>query len=460
MSLWTAQDIVKATNGQCFQSFEVNGISIDTRTLEEGDFFIALAGENGDGHGFVKTAFEKGAAGALVSQAVEGPHILVPDTLKGLEGMGLYARNRATQAKRIAVTGSVGKTGTKEMLKLVLGDQGKTTGSVASYNNHWGVPLTLARMPQDTEYGVFEIGTNHAGEIRPLAQMVAPHVALITTVVESHAGYFKSLQDILQEKMSIFEGVVPGGAVVINRDNPFYEEMKAFAKSQNIQHIYSFGAHATADCRLISADILPTQSHVTISLLGRTISYTLPIPGQHWVANSLAVLLAAHLVGADTEKAAQSLKKMTPPKGRGTRHEIALGASQFLLIDESYNASPASMRAAIAVLGMMPPQGQGRRIAVIGDMRELGEIADDRHAALFEPLQEAHVDLVYCCGPHMKKLAERLSPEMLALHHEVSAGLIEPLLNDLRDGDVVMVKGSLGTRMAPIVEALLGVGEL
>ena len=458
MSLWTSQEIVEATSGQCKRDFEVNGISIDTRTLEKGDLFVALLGES-DGHSYLHNAYEKGASGALVSVEGDGPCVLVSDTLKALEDMGVYARNRAQSTKRIAVTGSVGKTGTKEMLKLVLSDQGQTTASAASYNNHWGVPLTLARMPKETEYGVFEIGMNHPGEIRPLTKMVAPHVAIITTVAESHAAFFDSLEDIADAKSEIFEGVVSGGAAIINRDHPLYSQMLDRAKAQKIQNIYSFGQHAEADCRLESVKLEETQSHVKISLFGKTVSYVIPIPGMHWVMNSLAVLLAVHLVGADVDKAARSLTRMAPPKGRGTRHEIQAPFGKILMIDESYNANPESMRAAISVLGSASPSGSGRRIAVVGDMRELGKIADDRHAALAEPLIEAKVDLVFCCGPHMKKLAEQLPREILALHTDISTDLMQPLLNDLQEGDVVMIKGSNGTRMAPIVEAILNLNQ-
>ncbi|MEB3702904.1 UDP-N-acetylmuramoyl-tripeptide--D-alanyl-D-alanine ligase [Candidatus Bealeia paramacronuclearis] len=460
MTMWTSDEITKATSGKCAQPFnKVNGISIDTRTLEKADLFVALYGDNGDGHIYVKEALEKGASGALVSKIPEGlaesdSLIIVTDTLTALQDMGVFSRERAQNAKRIGVTGSVGKTGTKEMLKCALSDQGRTTASLSSYNNHWGVPLSLARMPENTQFGVFEIGMNHPGEIRPLTKMVAPHVAIITTVAESHAAFFKSLEEIADAKAEIFEGLVPGGTAVINRDHPLYEYMYQKAKRTSVQNIVSFGEHKDANCRLLACELLESESHIDASLNGKIVSYVLPIPGKHWALNSLSVLLAVDLVGGDIIQASRSLLKMVPPKGRGTRHEIEFLQGKCLLIDESYNANPASMCAAIAVLGASLPQGQGRRIAIIGDMRELGDIADDRHADLYEPLMKAKIDQVYCCGPHMKKLAEKLPAQMLALHQDLSTQLIEPLLKNLRDGDIVMVKGSLGTRMAPIVEAL------
>ncbi|MGK2742364.1 UDP-N-acetylmuramoylalanyl-D-glutamyl-2,6-diaminopimelate--D-alanyl-D-alanine ligase [Tepidicaulis sp. LMO-SS28] len=462
-ALWTSDDAVKATGGTVTAPFQVDGVSIDTRTLGKGDLFVALDGDNSDGHAYVLNAFERGAAAALVSRPTDemraaGPLLVVEDTLKGLEALGRAARARS-HAKIIAVTGSVGKTGTKEALRHVLSAQGKTHASAASYNNHWGVPLSLARMAADTEYAVFEIGMNHAGEITPLSKMVQPDVAIITTVEPVHLKFFSSVEEIADAKAEIFAGLKGGGVAVLNRDNPHFERLKAAAERVALVKILSFGMSAEADIRAEKAVLHENCSCVSASVDGEGATFKISVPGQHIVMNSLAVLGAVKAAGADLARALLKLADLTPPAGRGERHHIKAGAHDFLLIDESYNANPASMRAALAALGQASPRGQGRRIAVLGDMLELGPRSDELHAGLASALEEAGAAQLYACGPHMKALCNAAPARIDVFHGETSDDLIKPLLRQLRAGDCVMVKGSLGSKMARVVEALKALGD-
>jgi UDP-N-acetylmuramoyl-tripeptide--D-alanyl-D-alanine ligase len=400
-----------------------------------------------------------GAAVAVVSatrriapESVGGPLLVVEDDpLDALERLGRAARAR-TNARIVAVTGSVGKTSTKEMLRCALEAVGLTHAPVGSFNNHWGVPLTLARMPQDARFGVFEIGMNHAGEIRPLAGMVRPHVALITTVEPVHIEYFASVRDIAEAKAEILEGVEPGGTAVLNRDNPWFDLLSERAWSHGAR-IVSFGRHAAADVRLAEWRSGP-ESEIVASVSGRPLRYTLGAPGEHMAMNSLGVLAAADALGADLAAVAEALASFRAPKGRGERVRLSHRDGPFTLIDESYNANPASMRAAIALLGEAAPGGQGRRIAVLGDMLELGREAETRHQELLSPLTAAGADLVYLAGPQMHTLWEVL-PDRVRGAYATSAGELEPILVEaVRPGDVVMVKASAGTRLGPVVEAL------
>ncbi|MBY0500721.1 MAG: UDP-N-acetylmuramoyl-tripeptide--D-alanyl-D-alanine ligase [Alphaproteobacteria bacterium] len=447
--LWTSTSADKIMKGTSTKPWVCTGISIDTRTLKQGDLFVALKGETGDGHLFLSEAARQKAAAALVSEKGETdlPTLRVSDTLKALEALGNAARERS-HATRIAVTGSVGKTSTKEMLKWVFKDQGITHGSVASYNNHWGVPLTLARMPQETEYGIFEVGMNHPNEIRPLSQMIKPHISIITSIVECHIEFFKSEAEIARAKAEIYEGMERGASVLLNQDNPHFPLLSALAQGYGLK-VYSFGKTTEADFRLLSYEGESERSIVLAEIGGERVSYILPVPGVHWIYNSLAVLGAVFLAGANVRMAAKSLATLEPPSGRGKRYK-----GEFTVIDESYNANPTSMRAALATLG----QSQGKRkIAVIGDMREMGEIAQQRHEELLEPLLHNKIDLVFCCGPYMAYLYDLLPPHMKGGYALTSLELIPFVLKVMRGGDVVSVKASLGTHMKPIVEALLAV---
>jgi len=437
---------------------DVNGISIDSRTLVKGDAFFAIKGENRDGHDFVEGALKAGAGLAVLEREQRdrfagAPLLIVPDVLEALRDLARAARARMS-AKIIAVTGSVGKTSTKEALRLALSAEGETHASIASYNNHWGVPLSLARCPAGAKYAVFEIGMNHAGEITPLTQLVRPHVGIITGIEPVHLEYFGSLEKIADAKAEIFSGVEPGGAVVLNRDNAQYERLATAARAVHIDRVVSFGEHAAADARLIQFSLQADGSTVEARILGQTVTYKVGAPGRHLVLNSLAVLAAVSLVGADIALAALALNNLKPASGRGARTMLSVPGGNALLIDESYNANPASMRAAIALLGGAPVGKRGRRIAVLGDMLELGPAGAELHRALADTIEAAEIDLVFCSGPLMRALWEALPSRARGGYAETAAGLESTVLAAIQAGDAVMVKGSLGSRMGPIVRAL------
>jgi len=458
-ALWTSEDAARAVGGTTGAPWVATGVSIDSRTLEPGDLFVALEGPNRDGHAYLAQAFSRGAAAALVARdvAAAGPLLKVADTQVALEALG-RARRAESAARVVAVTGSVGKTGTKEALRHALGRQASTHASVASFNNQWGVPLTLARMPRDAAYGVFEIGMNHAGEIALLAPQVRPHVAIVTAIEAVHMEFFASLDAIADAKAEIFLGLEPGGVAIVNRDSPQFERLRRAAEAEGAGRVLGFGAAAQADVRLINLALHPTCSCITADIDGQAATYKVGAPGRHWAMNSLAVLAAVKALGADLGLAALALADMSAPKGRGMRHRVAHRGGSFELIDESYNANPASMRAALDLLAATPIGPRGRRIAALGDMLELGEAAARMHEELAQAADERAIDLVFCCGPNMARLYEALPPRRRGGHAASSAALQPQLLAALRPGDAVMVKGSLGSRMGPLVEALLRLG--
>ncbi len=459
-SLWTVQDMAAAMRADRSGALPdgVTGISIDSRTVAPGDAFVALTDAR-DGHDFVDAALKSGASLAIVARAkramfaADAPLLLVDDVLDALRDLARAARAR-THAKILAVTGSVGKTGAKEALRLALSADGETHASAASYNNHWGVPLSLARCPANIKYAVFEIGMNHAGEITPLVALVRPHVAIVTTIEPVHLEYFGSLEKIADAKAEIFSGIVPGGAAVINRDNGQYARLAAAARAANVSRIVSFGENTEADTRLMRHSLQADSSCVHASVLGEDVTYKLGAPGKHLVLNSLAVLTAASLAGADLALAALALNQLRAPVGRGARMTLKVSGGTALLIDESYNANPASMAAAIALLGQANIGPQGRRIAVLGDMLELGDQGEALHAALAGPIDTAHIDLVYCSGPLMHSLWQALPSGRRGGYAETAAQLEPVVLSGLRGGDAVMVKGSFGSKMGPIVKAM------
>jgi UDP-N-acetylmuramoyl-tripeptide--D-alanyl-D-alanine ligase len=439
----------------------VGGLSIDSRSIAPGEAFFAIKGDTHDGHGFVGAALRNGAGLAVVAESkrhdmpADAPLLLVPDVLAGLSDLAAAARARS-RAKIIAVTGSVGKTSTKEALRLALARvDGMVHASVASFNNHWGVPLSLARLPEGARHGVFEIGMNHAGEITPLTRLVRPDVAVITTIAPVHLEFFKSLDEIADAKAEIFLGVTPGGAAVLNRDNPQFARLRRRAAKAGVERIVGFGEHARADARLIRYALQADGSTVEADILGHRVAYKIGAPGKHLVLNSLAVLAAAVLAGADLALAALALAAQTPAAGRGTR--IALGApgGSALLIDESYNANPLSMRAAFALLGQAPIGARGRRIAVLGDMLELGAAGVELHRELAGPIREHGIDLVFCAGPLMAALWDALPSERRGGYAKDPAALEAEVVAAVRGGDAVMIKGSFGSRMGPIVKALI-----
>ena len=477
-ALWTSTEARAATGGDANCAWRATGVSIDSRTVQPGDLFVAIEGPNFDGHLFVADALARGAVAAMVSRrpghvaadltadlTADAPLLEVDDTLAGLQALGLAARARGNP-KIVAVTGSVGKTGTKEALYLALSRGAPTHASKGNLNNHWGAPLSLARMPADSQYGVFELGMNHAGEIAPLSEIVQPHVAIITNVEPAHLEFFSSLSQIADAKAEIFAGLRPGGIAILNRDNAHFDHLAAAAKAARVGRVISFGAHDAADARLIGLAQHPTCNCISADIDGQAVTYKVGAPGRHWAINSLAVLAAVRALDADLGLAALAMAEVAPPKGRGERHWIEFGDGRLLVIDESYNASPVAMAAAIETLGAAEINANGdfggkfggRRIAVLGDMLEMGPTAPQLHAALAPALEAAGVDQVLACGPHMAGLFDALPKHMRGSHAATSAELLPAVMALVRAGDTVLVKGSLGLDMAPIVAALCGLG--
>jgi UDP-N-acetylmuramoyl-tripeptide--D-alanyl-D-alanine ligase len=440
----------------------ISGISIDTRTLVAGDLFVPLTDAR-DGHEFITTAFERGAAAALAGQNYvrkggDGALIRVDDSLRALERIGAAARSRLSDKVRvIAVTGSAGKTGTKEMLRACLGvcaSPQRVHAPEKSFNNHWGVPLTLARMPADTEFGVFEIGMNHAGEIGPLAKLVRPHIAIVTNVLPVHVGNFPDGEiGVANAKAEIFEGLKSNSAAILPSDSPHFERLRKAAEARGVR-VISFGLDGKSDVHLaaLSGGQSSGLQHVVVDSrhAGRAIGFDLGMLGQHLAINSLAVVAAVEALGCDAEQATKALASVTSAEGRGARALLRVTGGEVLLLDESYNSNPASMRAALE--GLAATDHGGRRIAVLGDMLELGADSVRYHEGLKDIAER--VDLVLCCGPLMRHLYDVLASDKKGPWAPSSADLIPHVLATLRPGDAVMVKGSLGSRMAPIVEAI------
>ncbi len=459
--LWNGFNLITALGARVGGALPqaVFGVSIDTRTLQQGDLYFAIKGENSDGHDYVKAAFEAGATAAVVDEAHAdvlkgaGSLFVVRNVLGSLESLGCRSRER-TRAGIVAVTGSVGKTGTKEMLRLVLSGFGETHASAASYNNHWGVPLTLARMPAQSRFGVFEIGMNHAGEITPLVAMVRPHVAVVTTVAPVHLEAFESVDAIADAKAEIFTGLEPNGVAIMHRDIAQFERLRAAAKLTQASQVLSFGEDEKSDARLLAVANDDDGCVVEAWVLGIDLRYRIGAPGKHMAMNSLAVLLAARALGLDVADIAAALADFKPPAGRGARAEIHTPTGAFTLIDESYNANPASMRAALGLLGAAQPGPDGRRIAVIGDMLELGPNGANLHAELAADISANQVDLMFGAGPLTRSLFDAVDADKRAKWTNTSADIRDALLSEVRAGDVVMVKGSNGSRMGPLVKAL------
>ena len=437
----------------------ISGLSIDSRTIAPGEAYFAIKGDVHDGHDFVAAALKAGAALAVVEAvrrdkfASDAPLLVVDDVLAGLVALAHAARARL-HAQVIAITGSVGKTSTKEALRRVLDAQGPTHASTASFNNHWGVPLSLARCPASVRFAIFEIGMNHAGEIETLVKMVRPQVAVITTVEPVHLEFFAGIEAIADAKAEIFAGVEPGGAVVLNRDNSQFSRLQKHAKKPGISRIVSFGADKESDARLLEVSLHADRSAVHANILGLDVTYKLGMPGRHMAMNSLAVLAAASLAGADLALAALSLSQIEPAAGRGARCALEVASGEATLIDESYNANPASMAAALNVLGAAAIGPQGRRIAVLGDMLELGPTSAMLHRGLVDAVKANHIDLVYCCGPLMRNLWDALSTGKRGGYADSADTLESQLVGAIRAGDAIMVKGSLGSKMKTIVNAL------
>jgi UDP-N-acetylmuramoyl-tripeptide--D-alanyl-D-alanine ligase len=457
-ALWTSAEAEAATLGHASQAFEAQGLSIDTRSLKPGDLFVALKGDARDGHAFLRAAFDAQAAAAMVARPANDvpPHaalLTVANTQRALEDLARAARARSG-ARIVAVTGSVGKTTTKEILRLALGALGNVSASAASYNNHWGVPLSLALLPRDAQFGVFEIGMNHFGEIRALVSLVRPHAAIVTAIAPAHLEFFENCDAIADAKSEIFEGVAPGGAAIIPSGSPYTERLSARAQQAGIGRLLTFGEARGSDARLLAYEERDHGAHVETDILGRKFAFGIGAPGKHIAHNAIAAVLAVAALDGDADKAAAALAGFAPLKGRGARFHADVANGHAEIIDESYNANPTSMRAAFALLTSSVPGQGGRRVAVLGDMLELGPDADALHAGLARDLEATNVDLVYLSGIHMRALWDALPESRRGAYFETSAGIAPAVTDALRAGDVALVKGSFGSRMAVIIEAL------
>jgi UDP-N-acetylmuramoyl-tripeptide--D-alanyl-D-alanine ligase len=453
--LWTSDEVLAATRGRLTgEGFAATGVTFDTRELQPGDLFVALQGER-DGHEFAAQAFEKGAAAIVASRPVEGgAQILVPDTLKALEDLAAFARDRAPEVRRGAVSGSVGKTGVTQAIFAGLELAGPAHRSVKSFNNHIGVPLTLARMPRETQRAVFEIGMNHSGEIAPLSRLVQPHAACITTVGPVHIENFPDGETgVARAKAEIFEGLGPGGVAVINADNPWFELLKQAALHVGAR-VMAFGSDETADARLLDLQPETNGARATARIWGHEYVFTVAQTGYHWGLNSLAVLLMLDALDVPMDTGLEALSKFQPLEGRGKERRVRVEGGEFVLIDESYNANPLSMKAVLAALAGRRPEDNGRRIVALTDMLELGRDAPALHAALAAEIEGADVHLAYLAGPHMRSLWEALPQARRGAYAETAADLAPLVAEAVRPGDVVMVKGSNGSKASLIAKTL------
>ena len=443
--LWTAADIAKATGGKASADWSVSGVSIDSRSLEEGDLFVPLKDAR-DGHEFISMAQENGAGGVLTEKGVSGNAVKVDDTYQALRALVKEGVERS-QALRIAVTGSVGKTSVKEALAHMFGAFAPTHKSLKSYNNHWGVPLTMARMPQDTKYGIFEMGMNHAGELSELSKLLRPDIALITNVAGAHLAHFDNVEAIADAKAEIIDGLRNNGTLVLNADNPYTAQI---LKKADGKKVITFGHSNDCDITIVTSQTHEHGSNTRLRINAQQIDVTLLVPGEHWIANGAACMAVAYAAGLDLRKAAMALRGVRAEIGRGATDTLVIDGKSIILIDESYNANPASMEAAINVLSVKP----GRRIAVLGDMFELGKDEIDMHAALSKPLEEAGVARVIVTGECMRALKGALPRAMRGAWVRDWEAALEALKQELEDGDVVLVKGSNGVGLGKLVTAL------
>jgi UDP-N-acetylmuramoyl-tripeptide--D-alanyl-D-alanine ligase len=452
LPLWTAAELLEATGGQLGTQFDASGVSIDTRTIQPGDLFVALLGESGDGHDHAGRAIEAGAAGVMMHRDLPAiaHRLVVDDTLAGLTRLGAFARGRFT-GRLVAVTGSVGKTTTKEMLRIALSAFGPVHAAVASYNNHWGVPLTLARIPRASSsqdaFCVVEIGMNHAGEIAPLARLAKPHVAVITTVEAAHIGQLGSMAAIAEEKAAILQGLDAAGVAVLPAESPWFPLLRDHAGARQV---LGFGSAPGAMAQLTQIEPGADFSILVVDVADRELRMRLNAPGRHMAMNAIATLATIAALGLDPVVAAEALETFAPLPGRGAHRRLTLPAGAALLLDESYNANGASMRAALDVLRLQPAT---RRVAVLGDMLELGDAGPTEHGALADDVARS-ADLVFTCGPLMRRVFDAIPLAIRGQHAEDAAALAPIVANRVEAGDTILVKGSLGSRMRVIVEAL------
>lgn len=462
--MWTSQDIAAATGGRVEgKPFEVSAVVIDSRKAQAGTLFVALKGEKFDGHDFAKTALQQGATAALVSKIpadAKGNFILVQDTYQALLALAEAARARM-QGKIIAVTGSVGKTGTKEAIRVAAAVSGKVFATQGNFNNHIGLPLTLCNMPPESRFGIIEMGMNHPGEISFLTKLARPDVAVITNVEAAHLEFFSGIEAIAEAKAEIMEGLKPEGTLVLNRDNAAYAQLRAIAKTRKIKNVITFGEHEEADCRLIQYEASATGATIESRMRDLPLHYQLGAVGKHWAINSLAALAAVTAGGADLANAAAALAHFHEPEGRGKQMRVTLPKGAVTVIDDCYNASPASMKAAIAKMADVHHalSTKGRKIAIMGDMLELGETSPALHRSLLEALQQHKVDKVFTAGPMMQHLHDALPAAMRGHHAADAASLVAHVLPALAKDDVILIKGSRGSRMDILRDALQNSGQ-
>lgn len=465
--LWTSSAIAKAVQGKASAEFEANGVAFDSREIGPGDLFFALKGEQSDGHLYVDNIYAAGGAGAIVSQPVDGPHILVSDTTKALNQLAIASRARS-HAKIIGVTGSVGKTGTKEALFAALNrsSMGKAHRSVKSYNNHVGVPLSLSRMPAECQYGIFEMGMNHPGELAQLTRLVRPDVAIVTAIAPAHVGHFSGEEEIADAKAEIFQGLTKDGTAIIPFDSPHYARLRK-AASRYTKNIVSFGFGEQADVRAM--DVVPAQgggSLVTAKLGDRSLCFTISEPGEHWVSNALAILAAVRAVDGDLASAGLALAELEGLDGRGKRHQINLkdGGSnigQALLIDESYNANPVSMKATLSQLAS--ESCSGKKMVLLGAMGELGDKAQVYHEALAADIIASGAQAIILVGDEMaytsaqlaKMVSEKLDHTPEISHVAGSSEALAEVIGKISDGDILLIKGSNYLGLSKVVSALV-----
>lgn len=468
MTVWSGKEVVKATQGKIVgsDSWAAKGLSMDSRTVSEGDLFIALDGEHFDAHDFVKDAFEKGAVAAIVSKIPRGLNpesslVVVEDSFDAMLDLAEFSRAR-TGAKVIAITGSVGKSSTKEMLAAAFDVQGQTHAAKGSYNNHLGVPYTLAAMHAGTDYGVFELGMNHGGELTPLTEMVKPDIAVITNIAAVHTENFEDGTDgVARAKAEVFKGVKKQGAAILNRNDAYFNILKTYAEEEGIGQLYTFGVDVEADAVASNILLASNGARADVNILGEERQIFIPHGGHHSILNTLVTLLAVKLCHCDIDKAIKALADNEPLEGRGSRENLNYGDPEnpVTVIDDSFNASPTSMQAGFKVLALIDPGRGGRRIAILGDMLELGKDEKKLHADLALPLRAANIDLVYTCGSLMKNLHDALPAEQKAVHKDTSTELAQIVPDALIPGDVVMVKGSKSSKMGVVVEAMRKIGK-
>ncbi len=461
-ALWDAAEAARATGGWNTKPWKAKGVSIDSRTLVPGELFVALVGARMDGHDYIADAYRAGAAAAMVSRPIAAdtnilPQLVVADTKLGLTSLGVVGRERS-QAHFIAITGSTGKTGTKEMLRLALSRIGNVHASLQSYNNAIGVPLTLANMPKEADYAVVELGMSNKGEIAELTKIARPHVGIITNVGTAHLENFQNVQEIAKAKAEIFGGLEPGGIAVLNHDDVFYETLAEYAQEKT-DHIITFGSGGNVTLQLTKYEAAQGMNILKVKIDNCTIRYQLGVDGIHWAHNFLAVLGAIKGIKKNPKEFTTCLSKYRGINGRGLRHSVKLSSGEIELIDDSYNANPSSMSAALKLLVASQPKPKGRKVAVIGDMLELGDASEYLHDELFVELISSNIDAIFSVGPHMSRLCACLPALQHGSHADLAPEIIPPLLSFLGPNDVVLVKGSNGTNMGCIVEAIINASD-